>query len=222
MRLNQYIASASHLSRRQADDAIKAGRVTINDTTASLSHAVGDLDIIALDGNKLSPPTEIVYIMINKPTGIIVSRVHQDKTPTIYDILPQKYHNLISVGRLDKDSSGLLILTNDGDFVQRATHPSYEKIKTYEVTLNRQLSAADKSKLDHGVQLKDGSSYLGIENQLDKMVVVSLHEGRNRQIRRTFETLGYRITSLHRTSFGPYALGSLKPSEIAVIDGSQL
>lgn len=222
MRLNQYIASTSNLSRRNADEAIKSGRVFVNGQIGVLGQTIETDDNVTLDQRDLVLPKSHTYIMINKPVGIVVSRVHQDKSQTIYDIIPAQYHSLNPVGRLDKDSTGLLIMTDDGQFIQRATHPSFEKEKTYIVTLNRQLSQTDGEKITQGIQLEDGISALIIDQKDDKNITVRLHEGRNRQIRRTFEALDYRIFALDRIKFGPYELGDLKPGSFNVIAGGLL
>ena len=222
MRLNQYVASATELSRRSADEAIRLGRVSVNGALGFLGQGVESTDSVELDGVTLELPTGTIYVMFHKPSGIVVSRAHQDKSQIIYDILPHQYKNLIAVGRLDKDSSGLLILTNDGQFAQRATHPSFEKAKTYEVTLNRQFAAKDQTQLETGVELEDGLSQLVVEAVADKTLKVSLAEGRNRQIRRTFEALDYRVMALHRTKFGPYQLGELGIGKCSRIDGGLL
>jgi 23S rRNA pseudouridine2605 synthase len=222
MRLNQFIASSSELSRRGADEAIKDGRVRINDKAVELGQPVEEGDIVALDGKILELPTRKLYVIFNKPIGIVVTRVHQDASQTIYDILPAKYQSLMSVGRLDKDSSGLLLLTNDGQFTQRATHPSFEKEKTYQIILNRQVSAADVAKLEAGVELEDGLSQLSVEEHSGKDLTLILSEGRNRQIRRSFEALDYCVINLHRTQFGPYLLGDLRPGSCREVDGTLL
>ncbi len=222
MRLNKYIAAASELSRRSADEAIATERVNVNGQPGILGQSVQTDDTVTLDGAPLRLPADHIYVMLHKPVGVVVSRAHQDSSQTVYDILPPEYRQLIAVGRLDKDSSGLLLLTNDGQFAQRATHPSFEKQKTYEVTLNRQFAQADAEILQNGIALEDGLSRLAIEQLDGKRLVVSLHEGRNRQVRRTFEALGYRVVNLHRSGFGPYVLGSLEVGATAVVDGRAL
>ena len=206
MRVNKFVAQSCNLSRRAADQAIKAGRITINGVKALPGQIVTTQDELKLDGVVLSP-LELCTIMLHKPIGYIVSRNGQGK-PTIYDLLPEQHQHLQPVGRLDKDSSGLLLLTNDGRLAQKLTHPSFNKIKCYAVSLNKPLQSADQLKLKYGVQLSDGISHLQLAGS-GKKWQVSLVEGRNRQIRRTFEQVGYQVNDLHRTTFGPYELGKL-------------
>ena len=153
---------------------------------------------------------------LNKPAGYVCSRKRQGDTPTMYELLPEKYQALKSVGRLDKDSSGLILLTNDGDFAFRMTHPSFVKIKIYEVALDRALEPLHQQMIaDFGVQLPDGRSQLGLEKINEERTEwrVTMSEGRNRQIRRTFDALGYKVMALHRTNFGRYSLDELADGE---------
>ena len=133
----------------------------------------------------------------------------------MYSLLPEKYHNLKPVGRLDKDSSGLLLLTDDGDFAYNMTHPKFYKVKTYEVSLDTDLQPLHQQMIsDFGIELEDGPSKLSLEKRdTAKDWLVTMHEGRNRQIRRTFSSLGYSVTALHRISFGTYTLENLKPGD---------
>jgi 23S rRNA pseudouridine2605 synthase len=212
VRLNKFIASGTELSRRAADTAIAAGKVTVNGLPAGQGQDIGPDDVVALDGQEVTHSTPKTTIMLNKPVGFVVSRQGQGSR-TIYDILPSEYHQLNPIGRLDKDSSGLLLLTNDGELANALTHPSYQKRKVYEVTLNKPLQPLHRQMIsDHGLQLDDGLSKLQLERQQDDNDLawtVSMHEGRNRQIRRTFDALGYNVVKLHRLQIGDYTLGNL-------------
>lgn len=223
MRINKYIASASNLSRRAADRALMTGRVTVNNRHADPGQDVTDADIVTLDGVAIKPITSTTTIMLNKPAGYVVSRDGQG-APTVFDLLPEEYQNLNPVGRLDKYSSGLLLLTNDGQLAFELTHPSKQKVKVYEILLDKALEPLHQQMIaDHGVVLEDGPSKLQLERQTegDSIAwIVTMKEGRNRQIRRTFEALGYRVTHLHRTHFGPYTLGNLKKAACMVITQS--
>ncbi len=218
MRLNKYIAASTELSRRAADDAIAAGRVLVNGQAPQVGQDIGDNDQVTLDDRRITPAVKTITIMLNKPPGIVVSRDGQG-AETIYDLLPPEYQRLNPVGRLDKYSSGLLLLTNDGQLAQELTHPSNQKVKIYEVFLDKPLQPLHRQMIsDHGLTLEDGVSKL----QLDRMKEgddiawqVTMHEGRNRQIRRTFVALGYRVTHLHRTHFGPYTLDNLPKGSLA-------
>ncbi|HET7630328.1 MAG TPA: pseudouridine synthase [Candidatus Saccharimonadales bacterium] len=217
-RLNKFLAHSLGLSRREADDIITAGRVTIDGRTAELGARFNPGQKLELDGKALdlSAPA-YTYLALNKPGGYVCSRRPQGDWPTIYQLLPDKYHRLKTVGRLDRDSSGLLLLTDDGDFTFMMTHPKFHKTKTYEVGLDQPLQPLHRQMVsDHGIQLEDGLSRLQLErinDDDDTAWRVMMHEGRNRQIRRTFAVLGYQVTRLHRTQFGPYDLGDLKAGE---------
>lgn len=212
MRINLFVAKASNLSRRAADKAIENGRIQVNSVPAQLGQAIGETDVITLDGKALEMPNNIQTIALNKPVGYVCSRDGQG-SPTVYDLLPHEMQNLNLVGRLDKDSSGLILLTNDGELSHKLTHPSYEKTKLYDIELNQPLGQADQEKISNGIKLHDGISKLQLTRVSDTKWQVTMHEGRNRQIRRTFEALGYRIKALHRIQFGPYKLGKLAPKQ---------
>jgi 23S rRNA pseudouridine2605 synthase len=215
MRLNKFVALATGMSRRAADDTIAKGQVLINNAPATLGQQVSpDTDTVTLDGQALTAPDKPLTILLNKPAGYVCSRDGQG-SKTVYDLLPEKYHRLKTVGRLDKDSSGLLLLTNDGTLAYELTHPSFQKEKQYELALNRALNETDLTAISKtGMQLEDGISKLSLTPGSDnRHWTVTMTEGRNRQIRRTFEKLGYQVTKLHRTHFGPYTLNTLKSGE---------
>jgi 23S rRNA pseudouridine2605 synthase len=212
MRINKFVAQATGVSRRAADRAIGEGRVTINRRPATLGTTVNSTDTVMLDNQPVVLPTESITIMLNKPAGYVCSRAGQGGQ-TIYDLLPADLHQLKAVGRLDKESSGLLLLTNDGDLANRLTHPRYAKAKVYEVALDKILSSEDKTRLEQGVKLDDGPSKLKVSDANGLTLKVTMSEGRNRQIRRTFAALGYTVTGLHRIRFGPYNLSQLEPAQ---------
>jgi 23S rRNA pseudouridine2605 synthase len=220
MRINKFVASASGMSRRAADAAIEQGRVLVDGQRAQPGQDITEQHRITLDGTPLHAPSVMQTIMLNKPEGVVVSRRGQGSR-TIYDLLPPELHALKPVGRLDKESSGLLLLTTNGDLAHNLTHPSFQKTKIYEVTLNQRLAPLHRQMIsEQGIQLEDGPSQLGLERLQesdDRQWRVIMHEGRNRQIRRTFDALGYGVTRLHRTQFGAYELGSLKPGSFIPI-----
>ena len=341
MRLNKFIAENTGVSRREADEMICAGRVTVatsssdrpcrlersreisfrgskedmndelrrmnnakvarvtkshglprdfvahNDITeyrddrqiAVLGQRINPGDQVFIDGKLIKNRAEHITIILNKPVGYLSSRRSQGGDPTIYDLLPAEYKSLKTAGRLDKDSSGLMILSSDGDLIQQLTHPRYQKIKVYEVELDKPLKPLHQQMIsDIGIDLPDGKSRFMIEplqtkdeklkiregtqphglppfdfaqgklsrlrrlamtsqhqlasrltdqptnrpadqrtnrlaDQLTNRLIVTMHEGRNRQIRRTFSALGYDVIKLHRTNLGPYSLDSLKPGK---------
>lgn len=225
IRLNKLLAEQLGMSRREADEYITARRVVINGVPAELGARITrDSDIVTVDNKPLSTKRgDFLYLLLNKPVGYVCSRRKQGDTPTIYELIPKEYHHLKPVGRLDKDSSGLILLTNDGDFAQHMTHPSFHKTKVYYVTLNTPLEPLHQQMIsDHGIQLPDGPSRLHVTSITDTPEAkqysintyrVEMSEGRNRQIRRTFAALGYEVMRLHRTQFGNFLL-------VAVPDGS--
>lgn len=213
MRINKFVALATGLSRRAADSAVSGQRVAINGVTAKLGGEASSHDSVTLDGKAITLPKETTTILLHKPAGFVVSREGQG-SQTVYDLLPPSLRNLKPVGRLDKDSSGLLLLTNNGDLANQLTHPSRQKRKLYEVSLDKPLQPLHRQLIaEKGIQLDDGPSQLGLQRQTDgndHNWIVTMHEGRNRQIRRTFTALGYTVTHLHRTVFGEYQLGTLR------------
>ncbi len=239
-RLNKFLAERLGVSRREADDLIAAGQILVNDKPASLGARIDKNDKVCYNKKIIPFETDYLYLAMNKPVGYVCSRRAQGSAPTLYDLLPEEYKKLKTVGRLDKDSSGLILLTNDGDFAFQMTHPKFHKEKVYEVELDRPLEPLHQQMIsDYGIMLDDGPSRFTViraagvtaaegvpreslagedsSRQDPCSYVVILREGRNRQIRRTFAALGYRVTKLHRTSFGKYELSGLKPGKCAII-----
>lgn len=221
-RLNKFLAFQLGVSRRQADNLIAKQKVYINNQPAQLGARIGESDTITINNHIVGGRSRYTYLMLNKPINYVCSRKQQGKTPTIYSLLPDKFHNLKPVGRLDANSSGLLLLTNDGDFAFRMTHPKFKKNKQYNVTLDKELAPLHQQMIaDFGIQLNDGLSKLGLSRQSNQdrhNWIVSMSEGRNRQIRRTFAALGYTVIKLHRTHFGTYELGTLGAGDYIVIN----
>jgi 23S rRNA pseudouridine2605 synthase len=217
MRINKFVAQASGISRRAADQAIKDGRVSLNGHPASLGDAVSEADQVMLDGQPLQQ-SQLMTLMLNKPAGYVCSRLGQG-AQTVYDLLPASYHHLKSVGRLDKDSSGLLLLTNDGQLANQLTHPRYAKSKIYLVGLDNPLSEPDQAKIERGIALDDGLSHLTLrpDGSDRHNWQVTMSEGRNRQIRRSFAALGYGVTRLRREQFGDYQLGNLPVGQFKLL-----
>lgn len=218
LRLNKFLAARLGVSRREADELISAGRITVDGHPATLGARIDNNSKICYN-NKIVPfDTEYLYIAMHKPVGYVCSRRAQGAAPTLYELLPKKYQHLKTVGRLDKDSSGLILLTNDGDFAFQMTHPKFRKTKIYEVELDKSLAPLHQQMItEYGIMLDDGLSQFKVikDNSTDSKnrYLVFLTEGRNRQIRRTFLALGYKVTKLHRTHFGKYELGDLQPGQ---------
>ncbi|MCL2371728.1 pseudouridine synthase [Candidatus Saccharibacteria bacterium] len=208
------------ISRRAADDLIAAGKVKVDSEVAVLGARIKDDSMVEVKGKPVERIAKKTYIMLNKPVGYASSRRAQNGK-TLYELLPKEYHALKTVGRLDKESSGLIILTDDGDFNYRMTHPSFKKMKVYEVELDRVLPPLSQQMIaDFGIDLSDGKSQLGLTRLDDgrKKWRVEMSEGRNRQIRRTFGAMGFTVVKLHRTQFGKYQLGLLKDGEYDIIE----
>lgn len=212
MRINRFIAQATGMSRRGADAAIADGRVLVNGRAPQAGQGIANTDVVTVDGATIHTPATTQTILLHKPAGYVVSRNGQG-SKTVYDLLPAALQTLKPVGRLDKDSSGLLLLTNDGVLANELTHPSHHKTKIYEVTLDQPLAPLHRQMIaEMGVHLEDGPSKLGLDRLRegdDHAWIVTMHEGRNRQIRRTFAALGYTVTRLYRTQFGTYHLGDI-------------
>jgi len=215
VRINRFVAAASGLSRRAADAAVAAGRVQINGQLATAGQeATGD-DKVELDGARLQLPAAFTSVMLNKPGGYVVSRARQGSAPTVYELLPERWSRLRPAGRLDQDSSGLLILSDDGDFIQQLTHPGRGKAKTYRLQLAQPLTKEEADRLEAGVALADGPSRVRVTGRDadGRTITVQIAEGRNRQLRRTFGAIGNGIISLERVAIGPYRLGDLPPGQ---------
>lgn len=217
-RLNKFLALQLGVSRREADILIDSDTVTINEKPAKLGARVNPTDEIRVADKLInSKKTAYKYIEFNKPVGYVCSRRAQGNAPTIYSLLPANLHALKPVGRLDKDSSGLILLTNDGDFAHKMTHPKFAKTKIYRVRLDKNLEPLHRQMIsDFGVQLDDGASQFmlaRLHDDHDDEWQITMTEGRNRQIRRTFAAIGYEVIKLHRTNFGNYALGDMKRGE---------
>ena len=223
MRLNKYLSLSLNLSRRAADDLIAAKKVKINDQVAELGNRVEENDEVKFLGKTIKlEETKKTYLLLNKPEGYLSSKVSQGGAPTLYELLPKEYKklNLNIAGRLDKDSCGLILLTNDGEYLNQITHPSSNKTKKYIVKLNKELSDKDLVKLKSGVQIGDSrpSKFKSIiplprERLGEGSLEVELVEGRNRQIRRTFYELGYRVTFLQRIALAEHILDDIEEGE---------
>lgn len=195
-----------------------------------MGSAVDNNAKVTLDGRIITPDVNTTTIMLNKPVGYVCSRDGQGSR-TVYDLLPPELHHLKPVGRLDKDSSGLLLLTNDGDLANKLTHPRYQKEKVYEVEIDHPLKEEDLNQITKiGVDIGEKSlsrfQLQQLETSKQKLAkplipnsyfLVTIAEGKNRQIRRTFDVLGYGVNRLHRVQFGDYRLGVLKAGQLNLI-----
>lgn len=208
MRINKYVSLASGISRRKVDILLKERRIKINNQLAIVGQQVQPNDLVYLN-NKILKIPKFTTIILNKPTGYVVSRNGQG-SKTVYDLIPKELSNLNPVGRLDKNSSGLLILTNDGELANNLSHPRFIKQKVYIINTDKKISEKDLNAINKGVKLSDGISYMTISIYKDSGYKIKMHEGKNRQIRRTLEHLGYKVKSLHRIKFASYDLSDLQ------------
>jgi len=218
MRLNRYLAQSGVASRRAVEEIILAGRVSINGAVCTeFSRQVAPTDSVKVD-SKLVRPAESIYVLLNKPVDYVTTRSDDRARQTIYQLLPKNLHQLAHVGRLDIDSEGLLILTNDGDLTLRLTHPRYKMPKEYLVTLDREFAMTDVPKVKKGVYLAEGRARFDSLTKLNsRQVRVVLTQGLTRQIRRVFAAVGYKVRRLQRTKIGPLSDTVLKPGEFRLL-----
>ncbi len=215
MRINKFIASSSGYSRRKADELVEQGRVEVNGITGKMGQEVDvNRDAIKLDGKTLNVTSETVYIMLNKPKGVL-STVSDDRDrKTVIDLVKSPV-KLFPIGRLDYDTTGLILLTNDGELALRLTHPKFHTAKIYELKIQGRVSPEDLSHLASGVELEDGMTSPADANVIfvDKGVTtleLTIHEGKKRQVRRMCQALHLKLLDLKRIAIGPITLDNLK------------
>ncbi len=216
LRLNRYLSMRGAASRREADRLIADGRVQVNGQTVSdLGVKVDEAgDRVAVDGRLLRPVRDLVYLALNKPPGYLVTRDDPEGRPTVMALLPKMRESVFPVGRLDLDSEGLLLLTNDGELAFRLTHPRFEIRKLYAVEVAGSLSDEEASRLEKGIRL-DGRKTAPARVRVAQrglrrsQALVEIHEGRKREVRRMMEQVGHPVQSLKRVEFAGLRLGSL-------------
>ncbi|MBQ7793134.1 MAG: rRNA pseudouridine synthase [Clostridia bacterium] len=217
VRLQKYIAMCGKASRRKAEELIADGRVKVNGEKVSEQGVKVEIgaDRVSVDGEEISLVSKKYYIMLNKPVGYVSTVSDQFDRPTVVDLLSEEIKTRIfPVGRLDYETEGLLLLTNDGDFTYRVTHPKFELGKTYIATVGAGLTVAGINALKRGVKIDDyKTSPAEVEildsNQGGTYVKITIHEGRNRQVRKMFEAVGVKVKELKRVSIGKVELGNL-------------
>lgn len=226
-RLNKYIASSGLCSRRKADELIENGSVSINGKKITeQGYIVQPKDKVFING-KLIHPVKHEYYRFYKPAGYITTADDEKGRKTIYDLLPKNLHNLKPVGRLDKDSTGLLILTNDGDLINQLTHPSVKVPKLYRVSINGKITQNDIDTMYKGIEIEEGKTayaqvdVLEIDSKHTVMEVL-LYQGLNRQIRKMFEHLGFEVVTLKRIQHATLTLEGLKRGEFKPIKPGQI
>lgn len=212
MRINKYIAKCGISSRREADRLIEAGRVEVNGRILTeLGYQVERNDLVLVDGKEISLVDEKIYIMLNKPKGYACTNNDPFADRTIFDLIDLDY-KLFSIGRLDKDSRGLILITNDGDLYNRIMHPKHQVFKTYEVLLNKDFNRGLENLFRRGIDIGGyitAPSYLTFDNN-SKKITIKISEGKKRQIRRMFHALGYHVLDLRRTAIADLKLVGLK------------
>jgi len=213
MRLQQFLARAGVASRRKAEDLIREGRVTINDQIAGIGSSVSESDVVCLDGERVRLPEKKVVIALHKPVGVTTTKSDPHAERTVYQLVPD-VPGLHPVGRLDKDSEGLLLLTNDGDLTLKLTHPRYGVRKVYRAWCKQgRVSEADCKRLVEGVELDDGLAQALEAEPTQEGARIVMAEGKKREVRRMLGRLGYPVTRLVRLQVGPIKLGKLNPGE---------
>lgn len=219
LRLQAYLARAGVASRRASEDLIRDGRVYVNGKLAELGSKVTvDRDKVTLDGELLTlQPFQ--WVVLHKPRGYVTTRDDPEGRRTIYDLLPPELHHLFHVGRLDRDSTGIILLTNEGEAANRLLHPRYGTTKEYLADVEGKIRDGDLEKLVEGVPLEDGLAQaleveaMGEAESGGSSVRIVLEEGRNREVRRMLEAIGFPVRSLYRRRFGPITVGRLRRGE---------
>ncbi len=219
IRLQKYLAQCGVASRRAAEKLIEEGHVAVNGMVVTeMGVKVTGRERITVDGKTVRPEAHKIYIMMHKPTGVLCSAKDDRERTCVVDLIEGLEERLYPVGRLDYDSSGLLLVTNDGDFMQKMTHPSFEIWKTYEAVVKGTPNESHVKKFADGLELDDGKTLpalltvIGYKGK-NAIAEVRIREGRNRQVRRMMEKIGHPVVSLKRTAFGSLELGDLKPGK---------
>jgi 23S rRNA pseudouridine2605 synthase len=222
-RLQKVLARAGLASRRVCEDLVAEGRVTVNGEVAELGRRVdAERDVIEVDGALVPTAPGLVYYALNKPAGVVTTAADTHGRPTVVDLVPAE-PRVFPVGRLDADSEGLLLLTNDGELTHRLTHPSFGVEKEYVASVEGDPSPAALRRLREGIELDDGPTAPAKVARLEAGVVrITIHEGRNRQVRRMCEAVGHPVTRLVRTRIGPLADRRLKPGEWRPLSGAEV
>jgi 23S rRNA pseudouridine2605 synthase len=212
MRLNAYLARAGVASRRGAEDLIRSGRVRVNGEVAVLATFVGPNDLVELDGQRLDPEP-LAYVLLHKPAGVVTTARDPHGRPTVIDLV-QHAQRVVPVGRLDADTTGALVLTNDGPLAHRLMHPRYEVDKVYEVDVEGEPSSTALSRLEQGVELEDGmTSPAQVRRLGPSRLELTIHEGRKHQVKRMLEAVGHAVRRLHRSRYAGLTLDGLAPGE---------
>jgi len=221
MRLNAWLARAGVASRRGADELIKAGRVTVNGDPGRLNTFVQAHDRVELDGRTLAKQT-VAYVLLHKPAGVVTTASDPQGRPTVVGLVAHQVR-VVPVGRLDVDTTGALLLTNDGDLAHRLAHPSHEVDKVYVAEVEGDPSRAALERLERGVDLDDGRSAPARARRLGPgRVELTIHEGRKHQVKRMLAAVGHPVRRLHRSSYAGLTLEGLEPGEWRELEHSEV
>lgn len=218
-RLQKFIANSGYCSRRKAEELIKERRVKINNKFASLGVSVDERDIVSIDGNKINSNRNLIYILLNKPKNYSCTNRKIPGEKNVFDLIKNE-EKLSIVGRLDKNSRGLVLLTNDGDLCYKLTHPSFQHEKEYIIETNRDLTQDDEQKMKEGIDIneKTKAKVKEIKRTSKNRYSITLTEGKRRQIRRMFEVFNCTVIDLKRTRIDKYKLGKLREGESTFIE----
>jgi pseudouridine synthase len=210
VRLNAWLARAGVASRRKADELIKAGRVTVNGEPGQLNTFVESRDVVEVDGRRVDKQP-LTYLLLNKPAGTVTTARDPQGRRTVVQLVPRE-PRVVPVGRLDADTTGALVLTNDGELAHRLAHPRYGVEKTYVVEVEGELVDAALRRLESGVDLEDGrTAPARVVRLAANRLELTIHEGRNRQVRRMLEALGHPVRTLHRSVYAGLTVEGLEP-----------
>ena len=210
MRLNAYLARAGVASRRKADELIKAGRVTVNGEPGQLNTFVAARDRVELDGQPLARQP-LAYVLLHKPSGVVTTASDPHGRTTVVELVAEHGTRVVPVGRLDADTTGALLLTNDGELAHRLAHPRYEVEKVYEADVEGEPSDATLKHLERGVELDDGHTAPARARRLaPSRIELAIHEGRKHQVKRMLEAVGHPVTQLHRSRYAGLSLAGLE------------
>ncbi|HEX2504984.1 MAG TPA: pseudouridine synthase [Gaiellaceae bacterium] len=212
MRLNAYLARAGVASRRGADELIRAGRVTVNGEVAALATYVRPGDDVQLDGSSVAAQ-ELAYVLLHKPSGVVTTASDPHGRPTVVGLVGHPLR-VVPVGRLDADTTGVLLLTNDGALAHRLMHPRYEVEKVYEADVEGDPGPEELSRLEQGVELEDGPTAPAKARRLGRgRIELVIHEGRKHQVKRMFAAVGHPVRTLHRSRYAGLDVAGLAPGE---------
>src|SRR6266550_4959486 len=222
MRLNAYLARAGVASRRSSDDLIKAGRVRVNDLPGELNTYVHSGDRVEVDGEEVTPQG-LRYVLLNKPAGTVTTARDPQGRPTVVQLVEDIPERVVPVGRLDGDTTGALLLTNDGPLAHRLAHPRYGVEKVYEADVEGEPSDEALQRLGEGIELDDGPTAPARARRLGPSTVeLTLHEGRKHQVKRMLAAVGHPVIRLHRSGYAGLKLGGLEPGAWRRLEPSEM